>query len=311
LGFAIAVSDASPAVNGPGGPRRPGIRVPAGNGRGTWIGVAPFLIYVLIFLGLPLYSVFHGALTTDAGHFTLQNFSSSFKSTADTTAIKNSLLIGISTAALGAVFGTWLAAAVLAGRPGGMVQRVVSSASGVLAYFAGVPLAFAWIATLGATGVATALLKHIGINLYGGSFTIASLLGLALTYTYFQIPLMVILITPALEGLRPQWEEAAQSLGASKLSYMRHVAIPVLTPAFVGATLILFGNAFSAYATALALTGGTIALIPTQINEALNGNVIVNGDRVGLALGVEMIVVVAFVMVGYWMVQTRARRWLQ
>jgi putative spermidine/putrescine transport system permease protein len=260
---------------------------------------------------LPLYSVIHGSFTTDAGHWTLQNFSASFSSAADTTAIKNSLLIGLWTALLGAAFGTWLAAAVLAGKPGGMMQRVISSASGVLAYFAGVPLAFAWIATLGAQGVATVLLQHIGINLYSGGFTIASLLGLVVAYTYFQIPLMVILITPALEGLRPQWEEAAQSLGASKLSYMRHVAVPVLTPAFVGATLILFGNAFSAYATALALTGGTIALIPTQINEALNGNAIANQDRVGLALGVEMIVVVAFVMVGYWIVQSRARRWLQ
>jgi putative spermidine/putrescine transport system permease protein len=260
---------------------------------------------------LPLYSVIHGALTTDGGHFTFQNFSTTFSSSADMAAFKNSLMIGLWTALLGAVFGTWLAAAVLAGEPGGMLQRIVSSASGVLAYFAGVPLAFAWIATLGATGVATVLLQHIGINLYSGGFTIASLTGLVLAYTYFQIPLMVILITPALEGLRPQWEEAAQSLGASKLSYMRHVAIPVMTPAFVGATLILFGNAFSAYATALALTGGTIAIVPTQINEALNGNVIANQDRVGLALGVEMIVVVAFVLVGYWMVQSRARRWLQ
>jgi len=265
----------------------------------------------VIFLGLPLYSVIHGAFTTDGGSLTFQNFSTTFSSAADMSAFKNSLLIGLWTALLGATLGTWLAAAVLAGNPGGMVQRVVSSASGVLAYFAGVPLAFAWIATLGSTGVATVLLKHIGINLYSGGFTIASLTGLALAYTYFQIPLMVILITPALEGLRPQWEEAAQSLGASKLSYMRHVAIPVLTPAFVGATLILFGNAFSAYATALALTGGTIAIVPTQINEALNGNVIANQDRVGLALGVEMIVVVAFVMIGYWMVQSRARRWLQ
>jgi putative spermidine/putrescine transport system permease protein len=273
--------------------------------------VTPFLLYVLVFLGLPLYSVIHGALTTDSGSLTFQNFSSTFSNPADTTAFKNSLLIGLWTALAGALFGTWLAAAVLAGNPGGALQRVISSAAGVLSYFAGVPLAFAWIATLGVSGVATVLFKDIGINLYGGGFTIASMLGLILAYTYFQIPLMVILITPALEGLRPQWEEAAQSLGASKLSYMRHVAVPVLTPAFVGATLILFGNAFSAYATALALTGGTVAIVPSQINEALNGNAIANADRIGLALGVEMIVVVAFVMVGYWMVQSRARRWLQ
>ncbi len=135
--------------------------------------------------------------------------------------------------------------------------------------------------------------------------------GVGLAYVYFQVPMMVILITPALEGLRPQWQEAAESLGASRSDYMRHVAIPVLAPAFIGAMLILFGNAFSAYATALALVGAAIPLVPAAINEAINGNVLVNQDRIALALGVEMIVVVMIIMVGYWLVQRRARRWLQ
>jgi putative spermidine/putrescine transport system permease protein len=128
---------------------------------------------------------------------------------------------------------------------------------------------------------------------------------------YFQVPLMVILITPALEGLRPQWQEAALGLGATKFRYLRHVAIPVLAPSVIGATLILFGNAFSAYATALALVGSTLNIVPAQIDDAINGNVLVNADRLGLALGVEMIIVIVVVMVCYWLVQQRARRWLQ
>ena len=271
----------------------------------------PFAVYVLVFLGLPLYMVFHGALTTDAGHFTLNNFKATFTSPAYKTAFRNSVILSVWTSLVGAVFGVWLAAAVVAGRPGGMLRRVMSSASGVLAYFAGVPLAFAWVATLGAEGVLTVLLKDIGINLYAGSFTISSLLGVGLAYVYFQVPLMVILITPALEGLRPQWREAAEGLGATKLAYLRHVAIPVLAPSVIGATLILFGNAFSAYATALALVGSTLNIVPAQIDDAINGNVLVNADRLGLALGVEMIAVIVVVMVGYWLVQRRARRWLQ
>ncbi len=133
----------------------------------------------------------------------------------------------------------------------------------------------------------TLLLKHIGIDLYAHGFTISSILGVGLCYVYFQIPLMVILITPALQGLRPEWEEAAQSLGASKFAYLRHVAVPVLAPSVLGASLILFGNAFSAYATALALVGSTLNIVPAQIDDALNGNVLVNADRLGLALGVE------------------------
>jgi putative spermidine/putrescine transport system permease protein len=271
----------------------------------------PFGLYVLVFLGLPLYMVIHGALTTEAGHLTFANFSSTFTGAAYKQAFVNSLVLALWTSIVGAVFGVWLAAAVIAGRPGGMLRRVVSSASGVLAYFAGVPLAFAFVATLGTLGVVTVLLKDIGIDIYAHGFTISSILGVGLAYVYFQIPLMVILITPALEGLRPQWREAAQSLGASKLRYMRHVAIPVLAPAVIGSTLILFGNAFSAYATALALVGSTISIVPAQIDNAINGNVLVNQDRIGLALGVEMIIVILVMMVGYGLAQRRARRWLQ
>jgi putative spermidine/putrescine transport system permease protein len=273
----------------------------------------PFTVYILIFLGLPLYEVIHGALTTDAGQLTWHNFSTIFSGSQYWVPLKNSLILSAWTAGLGAVFGTWLAAAVVAGKPGGMLRRVVSSGSGVLAYFAGVPLAFAFIATLGRApgGVLTVLLNHVGVDLYAHGFNIASLFGVGLAYVYFQIPLMVILITPALEGLRPQWQEAAQSLGASRVRYLRHVAIPVMAPAFIGSLLILFGNAFSAYATALALVGAAIPLVPASINDAINGNVLVNQDRIALALGVEMILVVMVIMVGYWLVQRRARRWLQ
>lgn len=280
-------------------------------GFGGWGGIVPFAAYVALFLGLPLYVVVHGALTTDGNQFTFSNFSTTFSYPSYRQAFENSLILSLWTSLLGAVFGIWLAAAVVTAKPGGMLHRIVQSSSGVLAYFAGVPLAFAFIAALGEVGVATLLLRHIGINLYTDGFTLSSMLGVGLCYVYFQIPLMVILITPALEGLRPEWQEAAQGLGASKLGYLRHVAVPVLLPSVVGSTLILFGNAFSAYATALALVGSTLDIVPAQIDSAINGNVEVGADRLGLALGVEMILVILVVMVGYWLVQRRARRWLQ
>ena len=271
----------------------------------------PFAAYVLVFLGLPLYMVVHGSLTTSTGGFTLDNFKSTFTSPEYKAAFENSLVLALWTSIAGAVFGVWLAAAVITARTGGMLRRVVSSASGVFAYFAGLPLAFAFIAALGPLGVATVLLRDSGVNLYAHGFRISSILGVGLAYVYFQVPLMVILITPALEGLRPQWQEAAQSLGATKLAYLRHVAVPVLAPSVIGATLILFGNAFSAYATALALVGSTFAIVTAQIYEAINGNELVGQANIGLALGVEMIFVIVIVMVGYGLVQRRARRWLQ
>ena len=273
------------------------------------LGLVPFVAYLLVFLGGPLYFVVSGALSDADGRPTLGNVAAALTEPQYHAAFAGSLLVSAVTALVGAVFGTFLAQAVLTSRPGSPLRRIVSTASGVLAYFGGVPLAFAFIAALGQTGLATLWLRAAGLDLYAAGFRIDSLTGLALTYVYFQVPLMVILVTPALEGVAPQWREAAENLGASAWAYWRHVALPVLAPALAGATLVLFGNAFAAYATALALTSGKIPLVPTAIASALSGNVIAGRQNVGLALGLTMVVVIALVMVGYLLLQRRASRW--
>jgi putative spermidine/putrescine transport system permease protein len=274
------------------------------------LGVVPFAAYVLVFLGLPLWMAVSGAFTTEDGGLTLHNLTQSVSQPQYRVAFRQSIVLSLWTSAAGAFFGVWLAYAIVTGREGSPLRRVVSTASGVLAYFGGVPLAFAFIAALGQTGVATVALKHAGIDLYGRGFRIDSLTGVGMAYVYFQIPLMVILITPALEGLRPQWREAAEGLGASAWGYWRTVGIPVLTPAVLGASLLLFGNAFAAYATALALVSGTLPLVPSQIQAALSGNVFVGQEHIGLALGVDMVILIGILMVGYALLQRRATRWL-
>jgi len=291
-------------------PEGPAARARRRTLRGAWVGIIPFALYVAFFLGLPLYEVVYGAFTTDAGSATSGNLSASFHSQY-LEAFKTSLLLSLWTALIGGFFGLWLAAAVVTSKPHSALRRIIGSASGVFAYFAGVPLAFTWIAALGHFGTVTLILKDIGIDLYAGSFNISSLTGVYLAYVYFQVPLMVLLITPALEGLRTEWREAASGLGASTFSYLRYVAAPVLAPAVLGALLLLFGNAFAAYATALALVNGTLPLVPSQIQSLISGNVFVNEKGLGLALGVEMIVVIGFVMLGYSALQRRAGRWLQ
>jgi putative spermidine/putrescine transport system permease protein len=130
-------------------------------------------------------------------------------------------------------------------------------------------------------------------------------------YMYFQIPLMVLVILPALEGLRPAWREAAHNMGARTWQYWRYVGGPVLLPSFLGCVLLLFGAAFSAYATAEAMTGGTIALTPIQIGALLNGNVLAGQQNVGKALGLFMVLIIAVVMIVYTLLQRRAARWLR
>ncbi len=209
------------------------------------------------------------------------------------------------------IFGFLIAYAIFTARRGLILTRVAVTASGVFANFGGVPLAFLFIATLGTTGVATGWLTHLGFNPYQHGFNLYDLGGVALVYMYFQIPLMVLVILPAFEGLRPSWREAAENLGARSWHYWRYIGGPVLMPSFLGCVLLLFGSAFSAYATAEALTSGTIPLTAIQIGSFLNGNVLAGQQNVGKALGLGMVVVIAILMALYALLQRRAARWLR
>ena len=207
--------------------------------------------------------------------------------------------------------GLLIAYAIFTAKRGNVLRQVVITASGVFANFGGVPLAFLFIASLGSSGLITHWLANIGFNLYGYGFSLYSLSGVIVVYLYFQIPLMVLIILPALEGLRPAWREAAENLGARSWSYWRHVGGPVLMPSFLSCLMLLFGSALSAYATAEALTGGTIALVPIQIGTLLNGNVVAGQGNVGKALSLGLVVIIGVLMILYVMLQRRAAKWLQ
>jgi len=173
-----------------------------------------------------------------------------------------------------------------------------------------VPLAFAFIATIGSTGVVTLWFKHLCIDLYSHGFTVYGLLGLSFTYVYFQFPLMILIILPALEGIRREWREAATSLGATPLQFWRYVGFPLLLPSLLGAIVLLFGNAFSAYATPYALSGGYINLVPVLIGEFLNGD-LASEPQLGSALAFGMIVVIGLAVAIYALLQRRTARWLR
>lgn len=273
-------------------------------------GLVPFGLYMLLFLGLPTLAIVVGAFSSPHGGATLDNIriaSSGVYRKGFITSLELAALTSIVPGILGLV----VAYAVQTAPKGNLLRRCVTTASGVFANFGGVPLAFLFIATLGTTGTATKWLNSAGLNPYDHGFNLYTFSGIALVYMYFQIPLMVLVITPALEGLRPSWREAAHGLGSGSWTYWRWVGLPVLAPSVLGAVLLLFGSGFSAYATAQALTSGSVALTPIQIGSFLSGNVISGQENVGKALGLGMIVIVAIVMMVYVLLQRRASRWLR
>jgi putative spermidine/putrescine transport system permease protein len=181
--------------------------------------------------------------------------------------------------------------------------------SGVLANIGGVPLAFMFYAALGIQGYLTKFLKYLGWDLYAGTFSLGSFIGLLVVYLYFQLPLMIIVFSPAIVSLRREWSEAARNLGASQINYWIRIGIPLLFPSFIASFLLLFASGFSAYATANALTVGNLPLTPLQIGGLLDGNVSAAQLNLGKALGVVMIVISACAVIPYLAIQRRSAKW--
>tara|TARA_R110002012_G_scaffold273224_1_gene459031 strand:+ start:2440 stop:3297 length:858 start_codon:yes stop_codon:yes gene_type:complete len=274
----------------------------------SWIGLVPFFLFAFLFLIAPIFYLINGAFQTPDGQYSLDTMQGLFAPEI-LNSFSLSIRLSLASAGMGAVFGLILAYALIHGGLPSWVRRAFMTFSGVASNFAGVPLAFAFIATLGRLGLVTLVLRDfLGINIYASGFTLFSFLGLALTYLYFQLPLMILMITPALEGLRPEWREAAESLGASRRQYLSRVAMPLLAPSVLGCFLLLFANAFGTLATIYALTGANFQVVPIVLFQQIRGNVLYN-PNLGYAIAVGMIVLMGLSNTLYFILRRRAERW--
>jgi putative spermidine/putrescine transport system permease protein len=304
-----------------------------------WLGVAPFFIFAIMFLILPTAYLMLGAFQNPEGAFTLENVARIFQAdstraecTAPTAGFLDSLRywtrlyigcssivsaywisikVSFASAILGAFVGLAIAIAVVRGGLPDWIRSATLTFSGVASNFAGIPLAFAFLATLGRLGLVTVLLNTVfGINIYSYGFNVLSFWGLTLTYLYFQIPLMVVIIVPAIDGIRKEWGEAAATLGATQGQYWRMVVIPVLWPSFLGTVILLFANAFGAIATAYALTGSSLNIVPILLYAQIRGDVLHN-PNLGYAIAFGMIVITGLANVFYIWFRVRSERWLK
>jgi putative spermidine/putrescine transport system permease protein len=277
----------------------------------TWVGVVPFFLFAFLFLILPSASIFVRSFEKLGGGYTFQNIIDIFEQSNIRNAYKLSLQISVATALGGALFGFLLAYAVTIGGLPKTVRNFMLTFSGVASNFAGVPLAFAFIATMGNAGLVTRLIEMTtGVDIHAGGFTIYNFWGLSIVYMYFQFPLMVLVMAPALDGLRREWREACENLGGSTFHFWRYIALPILAPTLLGTTILLFGNAFGAYATAYAFTGSFLNLITIVIGAQIQGDVLYN-PGLGNAMALGMIVIMALVMLIYGWSQRRAARWMR
>ncbi|MEY3935603.1 MAG: hypothetical protein RI901_1033, partial [Actinomycetota bacterium] len=256
------------------------------------------------------YSVVTGAFRSEDGKFNPGKVTELFNTVAVRNAFKNSLEISFKTAILGAILGGLFAWALTTGKPGGIFYKISVALSSVLAQFGGVMLTFAFLATFGFNGVISSIFVKLSPDSFlAQSAWLYTLNGLAVVYTFFQIPLMVLVFLPTIENMKPQWREASDSLGGSAREYWVRVGIPVLTPSFFGAMLLLFVNSFSAYATAATLVNMSDFLTPLQIGNALSSEVGGANPQEAKALSLAMVIVVIIVMFIYAQIRRRVSRW--
>jgi putative spermidine/putrescine transport system permease protein len=276
----------------------------------AWLGVVPFFIFAFLFMLWPALSIFTSSFQDRQGNFTFDNILG-LTQPFILNAYSLSIQISLVTAIAGGIFGFLLAYAVILGGLPRQARTALMTFCGVASNFAGVPLAFAFISTLGRVGFMTVLLRDVfGLNLYDIGFNLYGFWGLSLTYLYFQLPLMVLIISPALDGLKREWREASENLGATPWQYWRYVAMPILLPSLLGAMILLFGNSFGAYATAAALASTSLNLATIVIGAQIRGDVL-NNPGLGYALALGMVVVMAISITGYTLLQRRTERWLR
>lgn len=276
----------------------------------TWLGIAPFLIFAVLFLLLPTAKIITGAFVDDAGAFTLVNLGNLFKPEI-LNAFALSIRLSLASAVIGCILGFAIAVAVSLGGLPPALRGITMTFSGVTSNFAGVPLSFACVATLGRVGFVTVLLREwFGVNIYALGFNMISFWGLTMAYVFFQIPLMVLIITPAIDGLKREWREAAEVLGATPVQYWRMVALPVLWPSLLGTLALLFANAFGAVATAIALTGSLLSIAPILLFNQIRGDVL-QDPHLGYALAFGMIVITGLSNLLYITMRARSERWIK
>ncbi|MDR3438333.1 ABC transporter permease subunit [Telmatospirillum sp.] len=248
----------------------------------------PVLAVLSIFCLAPLLEVAVDSLQTEDG-IGLGNYLEILTSPFYRQAFANSLSVSLWSSCLGLVIALFGAASLR--RLPGRLRDAVVAATNMASNLTGVPLAFAFIILAGTNGALTLLLRQSGLF---GNFDLYSRAGLILIYSYFQVPLALLLLYPAFDALDDDWQAAAALLGARVWHYWLKIGLPVLAPAILGTFILLFANAMGAYASAYALTTGNVNLVTVRIASLVAGNIVLDPD---LAAALAVLLVALMVLV--------------
>ena len=271
--------------------------------RGKWLAalcLVPFALFFIVFQIAPLTWVMINSLQSEEFGWGIANFTRIFNSKFYLQAIQFSLEISFWSSMFGIIIAVLGAYSLR--RVDSKLRNFVNAFANMTSNFSGVPLAFAFIILLGFNGSFTIMLKQAGII---QDFNLYSKTGLIILYTYFQIPLGVLLLYPAFDALREDWRESAALLGANGWQYWRYIGLPVLTPALLGTFVILLANALGAYATVYALTTGNFNVLTIRIAAMVSGDISLD-PNLASALAVVLVALMTLVTIVHQLLLKRS-----
>ena len=270
------------------------------------LALLPFLILIGMFEIVPILLIIIRSFSPDNGTlgFTFDNYIRIFSKQLYRSAIINSLWIAVFSSLIGIVVAYFGAKAAY--EKGGLAKKIFMSLLNMVSNFSGVPLAFAYIIMLGNTGILTLIGQKYGIA-FLAEFPLYSVVGLMITYIYFQIPLSALLLLPAFESIKTEWKDAVGLLGGTNRTFWIKVGLPVLMPSILGTFSTMFANAIAAYATAYALVMNNVSILPIRISEQFVGDVVQNPYLGGALAVILMLLMVVSIFANEKILQNTRR----
>ena len=111
---------------------------------------------------------------------------------------------------------------------------------------------------------AEAFFRALGLDIGSGVFR-NSILGLLIGHVLITLPFVFLGISASLYNFDRSLEEAARSLGASRLTTFRRVTLPIIKPGIIAGGLLAFIISFDLFNISLLLKGIGVATLPIQL----------------------------------------------
>ncbi|MGQ4834641.1 MAG: ABC transporter permease [Candidatus Asgardarchaeia archaeon] len=217
------------------------------------------LFFLITFFYLPVSTVLIDAFISKYGTFTLEYFYFTFSSPLDQKVIAFTFFQ--------AVLSTYFT--ILIGLPAGYIfgryrfygKELLRSLLTVPFVLPSIVVALGFIVLFGDYGIIPQLIRNfLGISIKFDGFTL-----ILLAHAYYNAPIVIQMVSSAMERMDPSLEEAAESLGSSGLHKFIYVILPQIFPALVSAALLTFIFCFMSFTLVITLGGAEYRTIEVQI----------------------------------------------